>query len=133
MGMTGRTIVVVGEVRSEGDLTLDGRVEGPVWCEGALTIAPSGAVTGKIVARDITVFGRAEGQLAATEVVDVRLGANVRGDVVSPHFILHEGAQFNGRVDPAQLNAAVSVARFQQRQRDNEQLTTNNEQRTTDT
>lgn len=118
MGITGRTIVVIGEVRSAADLTLDGRVEGPVWCEGALTIAPSGTVNGKIVARDITVFGRAAGQLAATEVVDVRIGADVRGDIVSPHFILHEGAQFNGRVDPAQLDAAVSVARFQQRQRD---------------
>ena len=137
MGMIGRSIVVIGEVRSQADLTLDGRVEGPVWCEGALTIAPSATVSGKVVARDITVFGRAEGQLAATEVVDVRLGADVRADIVSPHFILHEGAQFNGRVDPTQLSAAVMVAKFQQRQRDNgtttvnEQLATNNGQRTT--
>ena len=38
MGMNGRSIVVVGEVRSQTDLTLDGRVDGPIWCEGRLTI-----------------------------------------------------------------------------------------------
>lgn len=117
--MKGRSIVVVGEVRSHGDMTLDGRVDGPIWCDGALTIAPGAVVNGKVVARDITVFGRATGQLAATEVVDLRSPADVRGDIVAPHFILHEGAQFNGRVDPSQLNAALSVAKFQQRQRDN--------------
>jgi cytoskeletal protein CcmA (bactofilin family) len=105
-------------VRSQADLTLDGRIDGPVWCEGALTIAATATVNGKVVARDITVFGRASGQLTAVEVVDLRPDAEVRGDIVAPHFILHEGARFNGRVDPAQLNAAVTVARFQQRQRD---------------
>jgi cytoskeletal protein CcmA (bactofilin family) len=64
------------------------------------------------------VFGRAAGQLTGVEVVDVRPKADVRADVVSPQFILHDGAKFSGRVDPAQLDAAVTVARFQQRQRD---------------
>ena len=119
MGLKGLTIVVVGEVRSKDDLTVDGRIEGPVWCEGALTIAASATVSGKIVARDITVFGRVrDGQLAGVEVVDVRPNADVRADVASPQFILHDGAKFSGRVDPAQLDAAVTVARFQQRQRD---------------
>jgi cytoskeletal protein CcmA (bactofilin family) len=118
MGLIGQSIVVIGEVRSEADLTLDGRIEGPVWCDGAVTIALSATVTGNVVARDITVFGRAVGQLAALETVDVRKDADVRGDIMTPNFILHDGARFNGRADPAQLNAAVTVARFQQRQRD---------------
>ena len=118
--MTGQSIVVVGEVRSQADLTLECRVDGPIWCDGVLTIAASGSVTGKVVARDITVFGRASGQLTAVEVVDLRPDADVRGDIVTPHFILHDGARFNGRVDSAQLNAALTVARFQQRQRDAE-------------
>ncbi len=119
MGIVGKTIVVTGEVRAGDDLTLDGRVDGSVWCEdGAVTIPASATVTGEIVARDITVFGRASGQLIATEVVDVRAGAVVASVVIAPHFILHEGASFNGRVEPHRLDAALSVARFQQKQRD---------------
>jgi cytoskeletal protein CcmA (bactofilin family) len=122
MGIVGQSIVIVGEIRSQSDLTLDGRVEGPVWCDGALTISSSATVSGKVVAHDITVFGRAMGQLAAVDVVDVRPAADVRADIVAPHFILHEGAFFSGRVDPSQLDAAMTVARFQQRQRDEHRL-----------
>jgi cytoskeletal protein CcmA (bactofilin family) len=118
MGLFGLTVVVVGEVRASGDLTLEGRVDGPVWCEGVLTVGASASVAGDVVAHDITVFGRASGQLIATEVVDVRPGAVVTSDVVAPGFILHDGASFNGRVDPARLEAALSVARFRLKQRD---------------
>jgi cytoskeletal protein CcmA (bactofilin family) len=119
MGIRGSTIVIVGEVRAVGDLTLEGRIEGPVLCEGgAVTITAAAVVAGDIVARDITVFGRASGQLIATEVVDVRVGASVDGAVIAPSFILHEGARMQGLVDANRLNAALSVARFQQKQRD---------------
>jgi cytoskeletal protein CcmA (bactofilin family) len=114
MSSFGRTLVVRGELRSDADLTIEGRVEGPVWCEGAaVTLAESASVIGDVMARDVTVTGRLEGQIVATEVVDVRAGANVTGKVVSARFILNEGATFNGRVEPQHLEAAVRVARFQ--------------------
>jgi cytoskeletal protein CcmA (bactofilin family) len=118
MGIVGKSIVIAGEVRASGDLTLDGRVDGPVWCDGVLTVEASASVAGDVVAQDITVFGRASGQLIATEVVDVRPGAVVTSDVIAPSFILHDGARFSGRVDPARLDAALSVARFKLKQRD---------------
>ncbi len=118
MSISGKTIVVTGDVRASGDLTLDGRIDGPVWCDGVLTVTASGSVAGDVVAQDITVYGRATGQLIATEVVDVRAGAVVMSDVIAPGFILHDGASFTGRVDPARLDAALSVARFRLKQRD---------------
>jgi cytoskeletal protein CcmA (bactofilin family) len=118
MTMTGKTMIVVGEVRVGGDLTIEGRVEGPVWCDGVLTVEASASVNGDVVAQDITVLGRASGQLIATDVVDVRPGAVVTSDVIAPSFILHDGAIYTGRVDPTRLSAALSVARFRLRQRD---------------
>ena len=119
MSIVGRTLVITGEVRSTTDLTLDARIDGPVLCEGGVvTLAASAVVNGDVVAGDITVFGRSSGQLIATEVVDLRPGAVVDGVAIAPGFILHEGATFNGRVDPLRLDAALSVVRFQQKQRD---------------
>jgi cytoskeletal protein CcmA (bactofilin family) len=119
MSLAGKTIVVVGEVRSTEDLTVDGRIDGPVLCLGrSVTLARSADVSGDVVAADITVFGRASGQLIATEVVDLRPGAVATGVVIAPSLILHDGARFNGRVDPLRLDAALSVVHFQQKQRD---------------
>lgn len=119
MSMLGPTVSVAGEIRSLEDLTIEGTILGPVICEtGAVTIGLSGTVTGDVIARDITILGTVEGQLIATDVVDVRKGACVVGHVVSKRFILNDGADFTGLVEPQHLEAALRVAKFQQRKRD---------------
>jgi cytoskeletal protein CcmA (bactofilin family) len=115
----GRTVLIKGEVRAAEDLTIDGRVEGPIHCEQhALTVSVEGVIVGDVIARDVTLFGTTTGQMVATEVVDVRAGARVTGHVLTPQFILADGAHFNGRVEPQHVEAALRVARFQQRRKD---------------
>src|SRR5687768_18446514 len=100
MDTLGKTVFVKGELRASEDITLEGRVEGPVLCDGcAVTIASSADVVGDVLARDITVFGRCAGQLVAAEVVDVRADATVTGRIVTRRFILNEGAYFEGRAE----------------------------------
>jgi cytoskeletal protein CcmA (bactofilin family) len=119
MSLFGRTLLVRGEVRTGEDLTIEGRVEGPVLAEGAaIVLGPSASVTGDVIARDITVFGRIDGQLVATEIVDLRAGAEVTGQVVTQRLAINDGALFNGRVVPQQLEAALRVARYNQQKRD---------------
>ena len=121
MSLLGKTIVVKGELRSSEDLTIEGRINGSITCEGgAVVVTSEAAVTGDVIARDITVFGRSQGQLIATEVVDVRSGATVTGTAMSKQFILHDGAHFTGRVEPQHLDAALRVAKFHQQKRDKE-------------
>jgi cytoskeletal protein CcmA (bactofilin family) len=109
---------VKGDVRTEEDLTIEGRIEGTVIAEmSAITIAASAEVAGDVLARDITVLGTSHGQLVASDVIDVRAGARVSGQIVTKRFILAEGAQVNGRVEPQHLEAALRVARFNQKKR----------------
>jgi cytoskeletal protein CcmA (bactofilin family) len=118
MSTLGKTIVIKGEVRSLEDMNVEGRVEGPVFCDGcAVVIGPEGSVEGEIVADDITVFGRMQGQLIAADIVDLRAEATVTGQIVSKRFVLNDGARFNGHVEPQHLEAALRVARFQQQQK----------------
>jgi cytoskeletal protein CcmA (bactofilin family) len=118
MTMLGRSLVLKGEVSSSEDMTVEGRVDGPITCEGkSVVIAPTAEVTGNVIARDITVFGQMAGQLVASEVVDIRADATVSGQVISPRFILQEEARFNGRVTPQHLEAALRVNRYNMRKR----------------
>jgi cytoskeletal protein CcmA (bactofilin family) len=118
MSLPGKTLKVVGEVHATGELTIEGQVTGPILCEGGtVTLTASAVVEGDVIASDITVFGRAAGQLIATDVVDIRAGAVVAGAVIASRLILSDEARFNGRVDPKRLDAAIGVARFQQKQR----------------
>lgn len=118
MTMLGRSIVLKGEVSATEDMTVEGRVDGPITCEGkSVIIARTAEVTGNVIARDITVFGQIAGQLVASEVVDIRAEATVSGQVISPRFILQEAAQFNGRVTPQHLEAALRINRYNTRKR----------------
>lgn len=118
MSLEGKSIVVSGEVWCSADLTIDGRIDGSIWCEEhAVTIEKPASMRGDIIARDITVFGRVDGQLIATDVVDLRPGSHVTGVVIAPSLVLHEGAWFTGRVEPKNLDAALSVAKFRLKQK----------------
>jgi cytoskeletal protein CcmA (bactofilin family) len=117
MSTLGKNITVKGEVHASEDLVVEGRIEGPVWCEDfALTLAASGEVIGDIVARDITIFGRANGQLLAKDVVDLRPEATVTGQVIAHRLILNEGARFTGRAE-REVDVALRVAKFKQQKR----------------
>ena len=119
MSLVGKSIVVKGELRASEDLNIEGRVDGPVICEDcAIVIEQSAKVTGDILARDVTIFGRSVGQIIATDVVDVRPDAVVSGQIVSRRFILNDGARFDGRVEPQHLEAAQHVVRYHQKKRD---------------
>lgn len=120
-----KSISITGELRTSDDLKVEGRIDGPLACDGAaVVISPGATVTGQIVARDITVCGCAQGQLIATGVVDVRPHAIVTGLVIARRFVLRDGASFNGRVSPQRLEAALGIARANQRQRDAQFKTT---------
>jgi cytoskeletal protein CcmA (bactofilin family) len=118
MALNGRTLAIVGEVQATGDIVVEGRIDGQLLCEGGVVvIAPSGDVRGSVLARDITVYGRMAGQLIATEIVDIRPTAIVKGDVIARRLVLDDAATFVGRVEPQHLEAAISVARYRQKQR----------------
>jgi cytoskeletal protein CcmA (bactofilin family) len=115
----GKTLCLRGELRAAEDLHIEGRIEGPLSCEGgAVTVSPTAEIAGDIVARDITVHGRIAGRLVATDVVDLRPEARVTGTIICGRFILDPRADFSGRVEPQHLEAAIRVARYEQRKRD---------------
>ena len=112
MGLHGRTIAIRGNVDCVEDVLIEGRVDGNIWNEHhAVTVGADAVVKGDIVARVITVRGEMDGMMMATGRVDIMDEARVTGRVVSPKFMLAEGATFNGKVEPQHLDTAMRVAR----------------------
>lgn len=117
MSRLGPTVHVRGEVSSIDDISVEGAVDGPIWCEGhAVTVTETAVVNGDVFARDITVAGTVNGTLLAREVVDVRATARVTGRIVSTRLILNDGALFHGDVRPHQVEAALTVARHRRKE-----------------
>ena len=110
-------LTIAGELSSDHDLVIGGTFDGQVMLpEQHLTIGASARVKAKITARAVTVAGRLEGTIIATERVHLERGASVQGHLQTPSLLLADGAQFNGSVDPNRTEAAMLVARYRQKQ-----------------
>ncbi len=92
----------VGEMSSEDDVVVVGRVEGSLRVAQRVTVAPGGEVEGDIHARVILVQGRVHGQIFASEKAELAAASVVEGNVEAPKIVIAEGARLEGTVAMAQ-------------------------------
>ncbi|HJR60001.1 MAG TPA: polymer-forming cytoskeletal protein [Vicinamibacterales bacterium] len=110
-------LTVSGDLASDHDLAIDGTFDGQITLpEQHLTISSSARVKAKIVARAVTIAGRLDGTVTATERVSIETRASVNAHLQTPSLVLADGAQFTGSVDPSRTEAAMLVARYRQKQ-----------------
>jgi cytoskeletal protein CcmA (bactofilin family) len=96
----GRAIIIKGEVISDEDLTIDGRVDGTIALgDRSLTIGAGASVQADLNAHTITISGAVKGNVTATERIDIRETGSVDGDIKAPRVAVREGAVLRGRVD----------------------------------
>ena len=96
----GKSVVIKGELNGSEDLMVEGHVEGKIELrDHVLTIGPNGKIKAQVFAKAVIVLGEVNGNVTATEKVDIRDGGSVDGDIVSPRVAIAEGAHFRGSVD----------------------------------
>ena len=96
----GRSVMVKGELSGSEDLFIDGQVEGTIELRGnSLTIGPHGQVRANVNAKDVTVQGKLEGNIQASQRAELKKTAVAVGDIVTQRVAIEEGAYFKGKVD----------------------------------
>jgi cytoskeletal protein CcmA (bactofilin family) len=107
------SLAVSGDLAAEQDIVIDGRFDGRIAVpDHHLSISRSASVRAKIVARSVTILGSLDGNILASEAVEVLAGASVRGHVTTPSITLVDGALFTGTIDPKRSEAAALVERY---------------------
>ena len=100
MTLISKSVTIKGEVLCDEDLYIDGQVEGTIDPKGyRLTIGPNGRVKANITAPAVVVLGRLEGNIQASDRVDLKQSATVVGDIVTQRISIDEGVTLKGRVN----------------------------------
>lgn len=108
---------VTGDLSSNQDLTIDGIYDGQITLnEQHLTVGTTARVSGRIIARAVTVAGTVDGNIIATGGVSLLPSSVVRGHLQTPSIVMLDGARFDGTVDPSRTEAAMHVAKYRQKQ-----------------
>jgi cytoskeletal protein CcmA (bactofilin family) len=113
----GKSVVIKGELNGSEDLTVEGHVEGKIELKDhVLTIGPNGKIKASVFAKSVIVLGEVNGNVTASEKVDIRDGGSVDGDIISPRVAIAEGAHFRGSVDMQRKGGQSAQPQPQQQQ-----------------
>jgi cytoskeletal protein CcmA (bactofilin family) len=92
----GKGTNIEGTVNIEGATRIDGTVNGKLVADDVVTVGPTGVVKAEIKARSIVVGGRVEGNLIASEKIELQAKCELVGDITAKSLLVEHGAIFHG-------------------------------------
>ena len=96
----GKAVKINGQIYSKEDLYVDGDVEGTIELqEHRLTIGPNGKVHSSVKAREVVILGNVQGNVDASDKLEIRKDARLVGDIKTARIIIEDGAMFKGSLD----------------------------------
>ncbi len=88
-------LTIIGDVSSTGSITLDGMIEGNIYCT-SLIVTANGSINGGIVAnQEVTVLGKVSGTIRGRRVM-LRSLAKVEGVIFQQGIGIEMGTRYDG-------------------------------------
>lgn len=92
----GKDAVIKGELTSQNDMLIEGRVEGKIRGSQRVVIGASGNVEAQIFASIVSVRGEVHGDCEASKKVEITATGKVFGNISAEAIVVAEGATFRG-------------------------------------
>lgn len=87
---------ILGDIKVEHDLRVDGYLKGTVEVGGMLILGPSGKIEGQVLAHSATVAGHILGNLKTSDKLVLETKSTLIGDLQTRELVITEGAIFQG-------------------------------------
>jgi len=89
---------LIGRLYIEGDLHVNGTVQGAVAATGDVEIDDMAKVKASIAGRQVSIRGQVSGPVTARKRLVVASSGSLIGDVRVPRLVVQDGATFSGNV-----------------------------------
>ena len=87
-----------GEINSETDIRIEGRIKGIINCKAKVVIGESGEFEGNIVCKEAAIEGNVKGKLQVNGLLYLKKTSKFKGDLIYKKLIVEEGAVIVGNV-----------------------------------
>lgn len=95
----GKGVDFKGKAKFDSNVRIDGHFDGQIASQDTLIIGESGMVKGEISCETIICSGKVEGNIIASQKVQLLKPAVLIGGVRAPSFSVEEGVLFHGTCD----------------------------------
>ena len=96
INLIGSGTVIEGDIRSNGDLRIDGAVHGNVYSKAKVVVGSTGHVEGNINCQNADVSGTVKGKSTVNELLFLKSSSKMNGDIVTGKLVVEVGATFTG-------------------------------------
>lgn len=91
----GRGTTLKGDIESESNFRIDGRLYGNLNIEGKLVIGKSGYIEGEVICGDADVEGSFKGKFKVNKCLHLKSTSQISGAIITEQLVMEAGATLN--------------------------------------
>lgn len=101
---------ITGDIRSQGDIRIDGVLIGNLSTKGKVVIGNTGKVKGEVICKNSEVSGEIEGKINVSQLLTLKVSSAINGDIITNKLSIEPGARFTGNCNMSDENELKSTA-----------------------
>ncbi len=96
LNVIGEGTSIQGDMKSSGDVRIDGELIGNLNIQGKLVLGLNGKIKGEILCKNAELSGRIDGKIRVNELLSLKASAKLMGDIITKRLAIEPGAIFSG-------------------------------------
>lgn len=101
---------ITGDVRSDGDIRIDGVLIGNLATKGKVVIGNTGKVKGEVLCKNSEVCGEVDGKINVSQLLTLKTSSKINGDIITDKLSIEPGARFTGNCNMSEDNEKAGQA-----------------------
>jgi len=93
----GPSVKVKGDFNAQGNIIVQGTVEGNVKTAGNLEVGEKAKITANVEAKEAKIGGQIRGNVKVKGFLEIMAAAKIFGDIEAAGLSIERGAAFNGK------------------------------------
>lgn len=87
---------ITGDIKSSGDIRVDGVLIGNMITRGKVVIGPTGKIKGEVECKNSEISGMIEGKISVSQLLTLKASSKINGTIVTNKLSIEPGAVFTG-------------------------------------
>jgi cytoskeletal protein CcmA (bactofilin family) len=110
---------ISGDIKSGGDIRIDGSLTGNLNTKGKVVIGVTGRVNGEVICKNSEVSGCIEGKISVSQLLILKASSKILGDIATVKLSIEPGARFSGncKMSDSENNGGAGTAKSGEQER----------------
>jgi cytoskeletal protein CcmA (bactofilin family) len=97
--LIGNTLLIKGEVFSDDEILIEGKIQGKINVKNRLIVGKNGNVEADIEAREVVIKGKVIGNVKGGQRVEIVAAGILHGNINSPRVVIADSGVFEGNIE----------------------------------